>query len=60
VLALMARDRSGHRNVKDVFAGVAPNLDFKMWSGVSHFPDDGKAKEFNAQVDAFIRKNKLL
>ena len=60
VLALMAPGPFWPPNVKEVFAAVAPNLDFQMWSGVSHFLMMEKPKEFNAQVDGFIRKNKLL
>ena len=60
VLAVMAPGPFWPPNVKDVFAAVAPNLDFQMWSGVSHFLMMEKPKEFNTAVKSYIEKNKLL
>jgi hypothetical protein len=39
---------------------IAPNLDFKMWTGVSHFLMMEKPNEFNYAIQSFIAKNKLL
>jgi pimeloyl-ACP methyl ester carboxylesterase len=47
-------------NLKDLYAAVAPDLDFQMWSGVSHFLMMERPKEFNDQVKAFIIRNRLL
>ena len=60
VLAVMAPSPFWPPNVKEIFTGIAPNIDFQMWSGVSHFLQMEKPKEFNDQVAAFITKNKLL
>ena len=60
VLALMAPSPFWPPNVKEVFAGVAPNLDFQMWNGVSHFLMMEKPKEFNTAIKSYTEKNKLL
>ena len=60
VLALMAPGPFWPPNVKDVFASIAPKIDFQMWTGVSHFLMMEKPKEFNAAVKTFVEKNKLL
>lgn len=60
VLALMAPSQFWPANVKDIFASIAPNINFQMWTGVSHFLMMEKPKEFNEQIAAFVTKNKLL
>lgn len=60
VLAVMAPSPFWSPDVKDIFTSIAPNIDFQMWSGVSHFLHMEKPKEFNEQVGSFIVKNKLL
>ena len=60
VLALMAPSPYWPPNLKDLYAAVAPDLDFQMWTGVSHFLMMERPKEFNGQVKAFIIKNRLL
>lgn len=60
VLAIMAQSPFLPPDVKDVFTRIAPNIDFQMWSGVSHFLQMEKPTEFNEAVGAFIAKNKLL
>ena len=60
VLAIMAPGPFWPANLKDIYAGIAPKLDFQMWSGVSHFLMMEKPKEFNAAVKAYVEKNKLL
>ena len=60
VLAVMAPSPFWPPNVKDIFASVAPNIDFHMWTDVSHFLHMEKPKEFNESVRAYIVKNKLL
>ena len=39
---------------------IAPDLEFQMWEGVSHFLMMEKPKEFNAAVNSFIEKKHLL
>ena len=60
VLAVMAPSPYWPPNLKDFYVAAAPNLDFQMWSGVSHFLMMEKPKEFNDQVKGFVSKNKLL
>jgi pimeloyl-ACP methyl ester carboxylesterase len=60
VLAVMAPSPFWPPDVKDIFTSIAPNIDFQMWSGVSHFLHMEKPREFNEQVGSFIVKNKLL
>jgi pimeloyl-ACP methyl ester carboxylesterase len=42
------------------FASIAPNLDFRMWQGVSHFLMMEQPEVFNKSVKLFISKNNLL
>ena len=60
VLALMAQSPFWPADVKEIFTSIAPNIDFQMWTGVSHFLHMEKPKEFNEQVRLFVTKNKLL
>jgi pimeloyl-ACP methyl ester carboxylesterase len=60
VLAIMAQSPWVKADTKQVFKTIAPNLDFQLWSGVSHFLMMEKPKEFNEQVRTFIATNKLL
>jgi len=60
VLAIMAPSPFWPANVKEIFTSIAPNIDFQMWSGVSHFLFMEKPREFNNAVEAFISRNKLL
>jgi non-heme chloroperoxidase len=60
VLAVMAPSPFWPADIKDIYTSIAPNIDFQMWSGVSHFLHMEKPKEFNDQVRSFIVKNKLL
>lgn len=58
--SIMAQSPFWPPDVKDIFSSIAPNIDFQMWPGVSHFLHMQKPKEFNEQVSAFIVKNELL
>ncbi|MBC7899952.1 MAG: alpha/beta hydrolase [Saprospiraceae bacterium] len=60
VLAVMAPSDFWPANLKDQYTSIAPKIDFQMWTGVSHFLQLEKPKEFNEQVNLFISKNKLL
>ena len=42
------------------YRSLAPNLDYQMWSGVTHFLMMEKPKEFNEALATFLKKNKLL
>jgi pimeloyl-ACP methyl ester carboxylesterase len=60
VLAVMAASPMWPADIKEQFTKIAPDLDFQMWPGVSHFLQMEKPKEFNEAVAAFVSKNKLL
>jgi pimeloyl-ACP methyl ester carboxylesterase len=59
VLAIMA---SGPwpADLENTYRTIAPNLEFHMWTGVSHFLMMEKPKEFSETVNGFVAKNKLL
>jgi pimeloyl-ACP methyl ester carboxylesterase len=60
VLAVMAQSPYWPADIKQIYTSIAPNVDFQMWTGVSHFLHMEKPAEFNDQVRGFIVKNKLL
>jgi pimeloyl-ACP methyl ester carboxylesterase len=60
VLAVMSGSGQWAADTKDFYQTIAPNLDFQMWAGVSHFLMMEKPYEFNSAVQYFIVKNKLL
>lgn len=60
VLAVMAPSDFWPKDLEQQYKAAAPKMDFQMWTGVSHFLQMEKPKEFNEQVGAFINKNKLL
>jgi len=60
VLALMAESPFWKPDTKEFYGTIAPNLDFQMWKGVSHFLMMDKPSEFNREVRLFIAKKKLL
>ncbi|MGQ0540611.1 MAG: alpha/beta fold hydrolase [Blastocatellia bacterium] len=60
VLAIMAEAPWWKPDTKDFYQTIAPNLEYHMWTGVSHFLMMEKPKEFNEQVATFLLKNKLL
>jgi pimeloyl-ACP methyl ester carboxylesterase len=60
VLALMAQSAFWTPDVKDVYRSIAPDIDFQMWTDVSHFLMMEKPKEFNDELRKFIVRKKLL
>ncbi len=59
-LAIMAKNPFFPPNLEELMRGLVPNLEYHMWSDVTHFLMMEKPKEFNATVVAFLDKNKLL
>jgi pimeloyl-ACP methyl ester carboxylesterase len=47
-------------NTKDAYTKVAPDIDFQMWTGVSHFLHMERPAEFNIAVKDFITRKRLL
>src|SRR6185369_16424262 len=60
VLALLAKSPFWPPDTEQFLRSLAPDLEFEMWDGVSHFLFMDKPKEFNAAVIAFLDKKKLL
>lgn len=60
VLAIMSSSTSWPADTNNYYLAIAANLDFKMWTGVSHFLMMEKPNEFNNAIESFIAKNKLL
>jgi pimeloyl-ACP methyl ester carboxylesterase len=60
VLAIMANSPNWPKGIEQRYRDIAPNIDFQMWDGVSHFLMMERPKEFNGQVKAFVISNKLL
>jgi pimeloyl-ACP methyl ester carboxylesterase len=60
VLAIMAKSPFWQEDEEGFFRSVAPDLDFKMWEGASHFLMMERSREFNSEVAAFINTKKLL
>ena len=60
VLAVLARSPFWPPDSEQVFRKIAPDLDYRMWDGVSHFLMLDKPDEFNRTLADFIAGRKLL
>lgn len=60
MLAILAKSPFWPADTEQFYRSTAPNLDYQMWDGVSHFLMMEKPKEFNETLGAFLSKNKLL
>lgn len=60
VLAILAKSPFWAADTEQFFRSLAPDLEYQMWEGVSHFPFMDRPKEFNAAVIAFLDKKNLL
>jgi pimeloyl-ACP methyl ester carboxylesterase len=60
VLAILAKSPYWPADTEQFLRSLAPDLDYQMWDGVSHFLFMDKPKEFNGAVIAFVDKKKLL
>ena len=60
VLAILAKSPFWAADTEQFLRSLAPDLEYQMWDGVSHFLFMDKPKEFNAAVIAFVDKKKLL
>jgi pimeloyl-ACP methyl ester carboxylesterase len=56
----MAQSPAWKPDEEQFFRSIAPNLEFQMWTGVSHFLMMDRPKEFNEAVSKFIANKKLL
>jgi pimeloyl-ACP methyl ester carboxylesterase len=60
VLAIMAKSPFWPPDNEQFYRSLAPNLEYHMWDGVSHFLMMEKPGEFNEALSAFLAKNRLL
>lgn len=60
VLAIMAKGPFWPADNEQFYRSLAPNLEYHMWEGVSHFLMMEKPGEFNEALSAFLTKNGLL
>jgi len=60
VLAILADSPYWKPDTADFYRTIAPNLDFRMWQGVSHFLMMERPQVFNQSAKYFVTKNKLL
>ena len=60
LLAVMAESPHWPKDLEAQYRTVAPDLEFHMWTGVSHFLMMEKPSEFNAAIRAFVTRKKLL
>ncbi|HYP25212.1 MAG TPA: alpha/beta hydrolase [Blastocatellia bacterium] len=60
VLAVLAKSPFWQPDTEQFLRSLAPNLEFHMWEGVSHFLMMEKPQEFNRTLQAFLAKNGLL
>jgi len=60
VLAVMAKSPFWAADTESFMRSLAPDLEFHMWEGVSHFLMMEKSDEFNRTLQEFLVKHKLL
>lgn len=60
VLAILAKSPFWAPDTEQFLRGLAPDLEFQMWEGVTHFLMMEKPKQFNDAVVAFLDKKSLL
>src|SRR6185295_6178223 len=60
VLAILAKSPFWAADTESFLRTLAPDLEYYMWDGVSHFLMIDKPQEFNQTLQAFLVKRKLL
>lgn len=59
-LAVLARSPFWPADAEQRFRRLAPELDFRMWEGVSHFLMMDRPAAFNSELASFLARRKLL
>lgn len=59
-LAVLARSPFWAADAEQRFRRLAPDLEFRLWDGVSHFLMLDKPEEFNRTLNDFLTRRKLL
>ncbi|MCA1632680.1 MAG: alpha/beta hydrolase [Acidobacteria bacterium] len=60
VLAVLARSPFWPADNEQRFRKLAPELDYRMWEGASHFLMMDRPAEFNRELSEFISRRKLM
>lgn len=61
LLAILANASFGQqKDVEPFLRSLAPDLEFRMWDGVSHFLMMERPKEFNDELRSFVKDRNLL
>jgi sigma-B regulation protein RsbQ len=60
VLTVLAKSPFWGPDTETFLRSLAPNLEYVVWDGVSHFLMMERPQEFDQAVQAFLTKNKLL
>lgn len=60
VLAILAESPAWEPDTEAFYRSIAPDIDFQMWHGVSHFLMMERPKDFNETLKQFIAKRNLL
>jgi pimeloyl-ACP methyl ester carboxylesterase len=60
VLAIMAKSPFLLADTEQSYRSLAPNLDYQVWEGVSHFLMMERPEKFNQAITTFMVKNNLL
>ena len=60
VLMVLAKQPTWSAEYEQFVRGIAPELDWQMWEGVSHFLMMQQPERFNSAVVAFLEKHQLL
>jgi len=60
VLAILAKSPFWGPDTETFLRSLIPDLDFRMWEGVSHFLMMERPQEFDHAVQEFLTKNELL
>jgi len=60
VLAIMAKSPFSTPEHEQFVRSLAPDLDYQVWDGVSHFLMMDEPQKFNDTLAAFLKKNKLV
>ena len=61
LLAILASSSFGQqKDIESFLRSLAPDLEFRMWDGVSHFLMMERPREFNEELRTFIKQKNLL
>ena len=60
VLMIQAKQPAWNEDYENFVRSLVPNLDYRVWPGVSHFLMIDRPNEFNAALAEFVAKNGLL